>query len=373
MSRWIVLLSILLLLLDVGPSSFPSEAYFEDFTQDIVENPGKPLSQNAGRVLQLEEEFRITDEGGDFFFESPWEVKVDGNGFIYVREKDKLYKFDRDGKFIKNILNSGEGPGEVLELGSFELCGDKVILFCGMRNKIVRADLEGNLIQDIKLGEKRFTNLLAFFGKKYFLLDFVWENFTKTRGIRVLNHTLFTFDEEGKISSTPHSFPTKYVMTVRMRAGRGSRSISPITRIHTARVHPKYLYIAHTQDYLIKLFDLSTLQIVRIFRRKYAKVKHESQRLAEFLMAEYQNDVQNLLVHDDKLWVLTLTYLEGKGILVDVFNLNGEYLDNFYLPLFRIKRENLGAWPLTVNGDALFALEIMEDETLAFVKYRLVQ
>jgi hypothetical protein len=69
--------------------------------QDVIENPGKPLSQNTGRVLKLEEEFRITDDDGDFFFKSPWEIKVDRNGFIYVREKDKLFKFDKEGKFIK--------------------------------------------------------------------------------------------------------------------------------------------------------------------------------------------------------------------------------------------------------------------------------
>jgi hypothetical protein len=102
-------------------------------------------------------------------------------------------------------------------------------------------------------------------------------------------------------------------------------------------------------------------------------VKHESQELAEFLMTEYQNDVQKLLIFKDKLWVLTSTYEKGKGILVDVFNQAGEYIDNFFLPLFKIKRENLGTWPMTVDSDALFVLEINEDETLSFVKYKIIE
>lgn len=341
--------------------------------QEMIENPEKPLSDKAGRVLQLEEELRITDEGGGFFFKSPWEVKVDGNGFIYVREKDKLYKFDTDGKFIKNILRSGEGPGEVLELASFEFNGEGIILFCSMRNKIVRIDKDGNLIQDLKLGEKRFTRLLSHYEKRYFVIDYEWKSLERTTGIKEVNHTLFIVDEEGKFSSTPHSFPTKHAMRVGRRGERNYSSISPITRIKTARAYPKYLYVAHTQDYLIKLLDLDTLQIVRIFRRKYTKVKHESQELIEFLMTEYQNDVQNLFICKDKLWVLTSTFREGKGILVDVFNQQGEYLDDFYLPLFKIKRENPGTWPMTVDGNALFVLEINEDETLAFVKYKILE
>jgi hypothetical protein len=341
--------------------------------QDIIENPEKPLSEKAGRVLQLEEELRITDEGGGFFFKSPWAAKVDGESFVYVREKDKLYKFDKDGKFLKNILRSGEGPGEVLELASFEFNGDEIILFCSMRNKIIRIDKDGNLIQDLKLGEKRFSRLLSYREKKYFVIDFEWKSLERTTGIKEVNHTLYIADEEGKFSSTPYSFPTLQAMRVRTIGGRGSSAFSPITRIQTARAYPKYLYIAHTQDYLIKLLDLDTSQVYRTFKREYTKVKHESQELSEYLMTEYQNDIQNLLIYKDRLWVLTSTFKEGKGILVDVFNQEGVYLDNFYLPLFKIKRENLATWPMAVDGDALFVLEINEDETLAIVKYKILE
>jgi hypothetical protein len=360
--RKIILLIISLLIL---PSAI--------LAQNIIENPEKPDNKNAGRVLQLKEELRITDESGYFFFKSPWEIKVSDNGFIFVREKDKLYKFDASGKFIKNILKSGEGPGEILELESFHFDKDEIILFCSMRNKIVKTDMDGHLIKDLKLGEKRFSRLLSYYEKKYFIVDFEWKSLEKTTGIKEVNHTLYIVVEAGEISLTPYSFPTKQAMHLRTLGGRGSISFSPITRIKTARAFPKYLYLAHTQDYLIKLLDLDTSQIVRTFRRVYKKVKHESQELSEFLMSEYQNDVQNLLIYRGRLWVLTSTFQEGKGILVDVFNREGKYLDNFYLPLFKIKRENLGAWPITVIDDSLFVLEINEDETFAVVKYKIVE
>jgi hypothetical protein len=372
MKKPLMLFAAMLFFMSASANSDPSELCADVLAQDIIENPEMPQSKNAGRVLQLEEEFRITDDGGDFFFKSPWEIKVDRNGYIYVREKDKLLKFDKEGKFIKNILKFGEGPGEVTELASFNFCGDEIILFCSMRNKIVRIDVDGNLIEDLKLNDKRFIRLLSCYEKKYFVLDFEWKNPERKTGIRDLNHTLFTLEEEGEISPTPHSFPTMQAMVVKTVKGRGSVAVTPITRIHVARAHPQYLYFSHTQDYLIKLFDLATSQVVRTFNRKYVKVKHESQEQSEFLMTEFQNDVQNLFVHEDKLWVLTSTFQEGKGILVDVFNQEGEYLDNFFLPLVKIQREYLGTLPITADGDALFVLEINEDETLAVVKYRIV-
>ncbi|MCJ7617680.1 MAG: hypothetical protein MUO43_14205, partial [Desulfobacterales bacterium] len=40
--------------------------------QDIIENPEKSLSKNTGRVLELKEVLRITDESGEFYFSRPY-------------------------------------------------------------------------------------------------------------------------------------------------------------------------------------------------------------------------------------------------------------------------------------------------------------
>jgi hypothetical protein len=41
----------------------------------------------------------------------------------------------------------------------------------------------------------------------------------------------------------------------------------------------------------------------------------------------YQNDIGALVVHGDRLWVFTSTSDEAKGTLVDVFDLEGRYLN----------------------------------------------
>jgi len=37
------------------------------YGQEVVENPGTPQNKNAGRVLKLEEEFRIAGEGEGYY------------------------------------------------------------------------------------------------------------------------------------------------------------------------------------------------------------------------------------------------------------------------------------------------------------------
>ena len=51
---------------------------FQLGAQEIIENPEKPLSKNAGRVFELKEVMRIRD-GHGFYFSSPIGLKVDRN------------------------------------------------------------------------------------------------------------------------------------------------------------------------------------------------------------------------------------------------------------------------------------------------------
>ena len=81
--------------------------------QEIIENPEKPPSKNAGRVVQLKEILRIKDVKGQFYFKGPWDVKTAKDGSIFVHEPDRLLMFDSDGKFIRDLYKKGEGPGEL--------------------------------------------------------------------------------------------------------------------------------------------------------------------------------------------------------------------------------------------------------------------
>lgn len=83
------------------------------FTQTIIENPEKPLSKNAGRVLKLQEVLRITDESGDFYFKYPRDFMVAYDGSIFFRDDEQILKFSPEGNFISNFFKKGQGPGEI--------------------------------------------------------------------------------------------------------------------------------------------------------------------------------------------------------------------------------------------------------------------
>jgi hypothetical protein len=56
--------------------------------QEIINNPKRPANADAGRILRLKEELRITDKGGDFFFQYPGKVKVAPDGSIFISDQD---------------------------------------------------------------------------------------------------------------------------------------------------------------------------------------------------------------------------------------------------------------------------------------------
>lgn len=70
---------------------------------------------------------------------------------------------------------------------------------------------------------------------------------------------------------------------------------------------------------------------------------------------------------------MTSTFDPKKGILVDVFSREGKYLDNFYLPLFKIRKKNPQYYaPMAVYGDFLYLLEADEDDLISLIKYEII-
>jgi hypothetical protein len=342
--------------------------------QTIIENPEKPLNKNAGRVIHLKEILRIKDEGKDFYFKIPWQIDIAPEGSIFVKDGVKLYKFNASGNFEKNIVKIGQGPGEMTtELTDFIVVEDEIILLCGSMNKLIKTDLNGEWIEEFFPKHKRALDLLAYYSNKYFLLDFRRKSFERKEGIQDFNQSLYIMDEDENITLTPFSFPIKQSINIRIREGsRPAISSIYVTRLYRSKACQQYIYLAHTQDYLIKQLDLEKFQISRIFRRKYPRARFQADKRRPF---KHYNDVYRLLIHKSNVWALTSTFDEKKGILVDVFNEEGKYLDNFFLPLFNSKTGDEFSqlyFPLVMQGDFLYTIEHDEDWNFYVVKYEII-
>jgi hypothetical protein len=340
----------------------------------VVENPKSPPSLNAGRIVPLKEVARITDEKGKFLFVQPLNVLTGLDGSVYVQEFKQLLKFDAQGRFVKNLLKRGQGPGELDDNLTDVVVRDKdIVLWSSNNYKLIRIGLDGRLIEDRRLVQGFLNELLGMYeGKGFFLRDEIGEAKTRARvsGISERPRRLVVVPDKGDAVPTPFLMP----MTEALHFGAGSVSASTISRAMPVAAGDRAVFLFHSPEYLVKVLDLETGQVVRSFRRDYDRVRYEVKApgYPDELIPKFHNDLCRLLWRDGRLWAVTSTFDPKKGILVDVFDREGRYLDNFYLPLFKIRRNNPQYYaPMAVHGDFLYLLEADEDDLISLVKYEI--
>jgi len=338
--------------------------------QHVIENPEKPLSKNAGRVLKPEEVFRITDESGDFYFSSPGNLKVDSEGNFFIIDENQFLKFAANGKYLKNLFKKGQGPGEISTRYTWGLSyffsKDDIFLYDRDGNKIIHMDDEGNLIEEIRLKMTRLHRMYGHMDEGFILMVESPANVGPT-GFKDVDMSIILVSKDGSSSRTIMIFPKK------VYGGRDfGMDWAPFYVL--LEINAKKLLVCHTCEYNIALADLGKGQVIKKFNRKYSRIKYkmtESQKqFYERLNIDpperkYENDILGLFFHNDQLWVKTSTKNEKKGVLIDVFNNEGKYIDNFYL--------NFKGELMTVHGDFIFVREKDEDENIQIVKYKMMR
>jgi len=343
--------------------------------QQVIDNPEKPPSPRAGRVIRLKEVARVSEEPGKFFFEQPWDLFAGKDGSIYVQEPKKLYKFTADCKFVKNLLKWGEGPGELSgNLTDVLVRGNEILLYSSNVYKLLRLDFDGKL-----LGETRFvagfSRLLGTQGGRYAVMRFERKDVPRINGIVEQDYRLAFIAGDGDIVNTPHILPLTNAQFTRTIGGRSTGGTSSISRFMPLPVDDRFVFLFHTPEYLIRVIDLEKGAVALSFRRKYERVEYEHavpKNMPNYPSPKYHNDLCRLLWHNGRLWAVTSTFDKNKGILVDVFSREGQYLDNFYLPLLKIRRNNPQYYvPMAVWGDFLYVLEADEDDLISLVKYEI--
>ncbi len=333
--------------------------------QTIIENPEKPLSKNAGRVLKLKEVLRITDEGGEFYFKGPRGLIVAPDGSIYLQDEYQLLNFSPEGKFIKNLIKKGEGPGEIKEDFAYSINENEIYIYDIVANKIVHTDLEGNLIEQLRLKSAPYGDFLGLLNDWFIFTKFIWPLPKEWNSqLNDVSNKVILVSKDGSSEKRIHDFPIKWFLA--------PRAMTSWASFHTVLSDDsKQLFVSHTRDYMIILLDLEREQVTRTFRRKYPRVKYvsteddeESYKKYNMPRKKYEIDVQGLFISKDQIWVETSTKDKTKGNLIDVFNKEGKYLDNFYL--------NLKGSLMAIHGDYIFVREKDEHENLQIVKYDII-
>ncbi len=359
---------------------FISIFVFSTFAQEIIENPEKPLSENAGRIVELKEVMRIDDIGGDYYFQSPRNIKVAPDGSLFVIDREQLVHFDPNGKFIRNYFKNGEGPGEMQAISDYFFADNTLIVHDRRLRKILRFDFNGEFIREFRIHDLPIFTRLHFFYKNnyYFFLHRMPSTDGKALIIDVPYELIFAV-EGGQEIEKLITFP---VESFAVSSG-GARGMISIAALITIPFREQYLVICHTQDYLIKIFDVQSQEIIRSFRRKYERVKVPQGRQVGGSVGiggktytaprKYLNDISKFLEFNNNLWIMTSTSDNDKGILIDVYNFEGQYIDNFYLKFPEaIDSISLGNRPMTISGDNLYIVVRNDDETYSIKKYLIV-
>ena len=149
-------------------------------------------------------------------------------------------------------------------------------------------------------------------------------------------------EADGAIEPLTTFITRSYVMTAAAAPG----GMFEITSLIAVPFRDDLLALAHTEEYLVKIFDPAADKIVREFRRAYERVKGEplteAEKKGSVIMngkrytrpeRKFENDVKNILTRNDEIWAVTSTKDKAKGVLIDVFDGEGVYRDCFWLKL----------------------------------------
>jgi len=344
------------------------------FAQIFVKNPEKPFNKNAGRVVKLKEISRIRDSAPEIIFKAPYDLKVGQVGNVYFCDNFNLYRFDDEGKFVFKIIREGQGPGEATGKTTYLLMNDEIIVLSESPPKIMRFDLKGNY-----KSEKRFELMhgFKFIGmikdKVYgFSGDVPSDGYAKEGFIDFptnLYEISNNFDNINKV----YSFPINYYVY------KGF-AWWPRATLDYAKMDGKYLFVTHTASYQIIKYDIEKRRIENIFKRKYRRVKIKKQYTnkpkAGGISApplKFYEDISKLLIHKDELWVFTSTKDKKNRRLIDVYNLEGKYTDNFYLEYpEKISPRNFAYDSILLVGEYIYSIDEHADGDLSIGRYKIL-
>ena len=110
----------------------------------------------AGRIILRADEDWTSNLPADQLFESRGDIAVapDGSVFVSNTTRHTIFKFDRDGKFIKAFGRPGQGPGDLTNPGRLSVLDGKYVVVgeSATTRRISLFDLDGTFVKIISTG-----------------------------------------------------------------------------------------------------------------------------------------------------------------------------------------------------------------------------
>ncbi len=195
-------------------------------------------------------------------------------------------------------------------------------------------------------------------------------------GLKDVPEDIVEIAQDGATAKTIGSFPIRSFVQV---YEGGATGMMAWNQLQAAAFDGNTLFLNYTPEYFVEAYARDKGAVVRRFTRPYARVKRSGGGGISGTGGnappppEFQPDIRALHIVDGKIWVQTSTVVEGKGILVDVFDPDGRYVDNFYIQsLMKDPSGKAVNMVLTIAGGFAYFRDKTEDELIVIKKCRLV-
>jgi hypothetical protein len=345
MKKLFYLIIILLLFICCGPKQEEVERISEDGVEVVI-NHLKPYKvKGEPSTLSLEELFIIDTEKealakvglGEFAG-----IEVDSSGNIYFWTQDRtekyIFKFDKDGNFLKSFGHQGQGPGELQFITSLYINHqDEITITDQRRTKFILLDLEGNLIEEKTIST--YNSMVAPLSNDNYLASFY--EYTPEAEFNHILMALYNSEFE-KI---------KELFRIKRPNIRTTNSIDVALHGSIVDITQKNIFLGHSQKgYEIWVFDLEG-NLVRKIRKEYEPVP-VTEEYKENVMKRYENAseaIRNKLYFpknqppfqfgfvDDEGRIFMMTHERGEKpneFKYDIFNLDGIFIGRTSLENF---------------------------------------
>jgi len=338
-------------------------------------NSNKPKALNMGRIVKLEEIMRIHDDGKDIIFKNPRYFSLMKDGSLIFYDYPHIFKYNKDGKFVFKILKKGNGPKESQNPSFYFVDDNKIYVHSWIPPKILIYDLNGKYLKEYRIPSSTFRFLRLIDNKIYGIRDEIrYSNFIHKEGIYETPYSVYKITNRFKKLKKVQNIPVKHYIKNARWWRRTLFSVLPFEH---------YLFLIHTSEYKISRLNLRTGQIDKVFKRPYTRIKSEVKEGEEQDVYnpvprnfrpppfKYVFDVWWIQIYKNSLWVFTSTLKDQKR-LIDVFDLEGNYVDCFYL---KYPDNNCYHKPshIRLSDDGFFYVpeENMDTGLVSIAKYRI--